>query len=147
MSSVTLEQADIIVSTALAKARESKLRPMTVAVLDAGGHLVVLKRENDASILRPRVAHGKAWGALGMGLPSRVMFSRAKEQPGFYNALSDLCDGNIVPMPGGVLIRDPAGGKIIGAVGISGDTGDHDEMCAIAGIKAAGLRADIGAET
>ena len=146
MSSVTLEQADVIVATALAKARENNLRPLTVVVLDAGGHAVALKRENDASILRPRIAHGKAWGALGMGLPSRVMFNRAKEQPGFYNALSDLCDGNIVPMPGGVLIRELAKGRIIGAVEISGDTGDNDETCAVAGIKTAGLYPDIGAE-
>ncbi|MCC6890518.1 MAG: heme-binding protein [Hyphomicrobiales bacterium] len=146
MSSVTLEQADVIIATALAKARESRLRPLTVVVLDAGGHAVALKRENDASILRPRIAHGKAWGALGMGLPSRVMFTRSKEQPVFYNALSDLCDGNIVPMPGGVLIRDGAQGKIIGAVGISGDSGDNDEVCAVAGIKAAGLHPDTGAD-
>jgi uncharacterized protein GlcG (DUF336 family) len=146
MSSVPLELADVIIATALAKARETNLRPLTVVVLDAGGHAVALKRENDASILRPRIAHGKAWGALGMGLPSRVMFSRAKEQPGFYNALSDLCDGNIVPMPGGVLIRESAKGRIIGAVGISGDSGDNDETCAVAGVKAAGLYPDIGAE-
>lgn len=147
MSSVTLEQADLIISVALAKARESKFRPLTVVVLDAGGHAVALKRENDASILRPRIAHGKAWGALGMGLPSRVMFSRSKEQPIFYNALSDLCGGNIVPMPGGVLIRDKTNGKIIGAVGISGDSGDNDEICAVAGVNAAGLHPDIGSDT
>jgi uncharacterized protein GlcG (DUF336 family) len=146
MSSVTLEQADLIISAALARAREINLRPLTVVVLDAGGHAVALKREDEASILRPRIAHGKAWGALGMGLPSRVMFGRSKEQPAFYNALSDLCGGNIVPMPGGVLIRDRPDGKIIGAVGISGDSGDNDEVCAVAGVKAAGLYADIGSD-
>jgi uncharacterized protein GlcG (DUF336 family) len=142
MSNVTLEQADVIINAALAKGRAEKLRPLTVVVLDAGGHAVALKRENDASILRPKIAHGKAWGALGMGLPSRTLFSRAKESPTFYVALSDLTDGNMVPMPGGVLIRDPANGKIIGAVGITGDTGENDELCAITGVKAAGLRPD-----
>lgn len=142
MSNVTLEQADLIITAALARGRMNNLRPLTVVVLDAGGHMVALKRENDASILRPKIAHGKAWGALGMGLPSRLLFDRAKESPTFYAALSDLSDGNMVPMPGGVLIRGSATGKIIGAVGISGDTGDNDEICAIAGVKAAGLHPD-----
>ena len=146
MCNVTLEQADIIIQAALAKAREMNLRPLTVVVLDSGGHAVALKRENGASTLRPQIANGKAAGAIGMGLPSRLMFKRAKEQPAFYNALSDLMAGNLVPMPGGVLIREAAGGPVIGAVGISGDTGDKDEVCAVAGITAAGLYGDVGAE-
>jgi uncharacterized protein GlcG (DUF336 family) len=143
MSTVTLAQASIIVDRALTKARELKLQPLTVAVLDAGGHYVALKREDHSSLLRPQIAHGKAWGALGMGQPSRVLFKRAKDNPQFFNALSDMCDGAMVPNPGGVLIRDAAG-LIVGAVGISGDTGDNDELCAVAGIEAAGLRADVG---
>ena len=139
MSDVTLEKADMIINAALTKARTINLRPLTVVVLDAGGHAVALKRENGASNLRPKIAHGKAWGALGMGLPSRLLYSRAKENPAFYVALSDLSDGNMVPMPGGVLIREAPQGKIIGAVGITGDTGENDETCAIAGVKAAGL--------
>ena len=146
MCNVTLEQADIIITAALAKARASNLRPLTVAVLDAGGHAVALKRENNSSTLRPQITHGKAAGAIGMGLPSRVMHKRAKEQPAFYTALSDLMGGHLVPMPGGVLVRAAKGGSIIGAVGASGDTGDNDELCAVAGIEAAGLYADIGAE-
>lgn len=146
MCNVTLEQADVIIQAALARARENNLRPLTVTVLDSGGHAVALKRENNSSTLRPQIAHGKAAGAIGMGLPSRLMFKRAKEHPTFYNALSNLSAGNLVPMPGGVLIREAPGGKIIGAVGISGDSGDNDEICAVAGILAAGLHADAGAE-
>jgi uncharacterized protein GlcG (DUF336 family) len=144
MCNVTLQQADTIVQAALAKARAAKLRPLTVVVLDAGGHAVALKREDNASTLRPQIAQGKAAGAIGMGLPSRLMHQRAKEQPAFYNALSDLMGGHLVPMPGGVLVRETVDGPIIGAVGISGDTGDNDELCAVAGIEAAGLYADTG---
>jgi uncharacterized protein GlcG (DUF336 family) len=144
MCNVTLEQADTIIATALAKARAEAMRPLTVVVLDSGGCTVALKRENGASILRPQIAHGKAWGAIGMGLPSRVMHARSKEQPLFYNALSDLAGGALVPMPGGVLVREERKGRIIGAVGISGDTGENDEICAVAGITAAGLFADTG---
>ena len=143
MASVTLEQASIIVDRAIAKARELKFQPLTVVVLDAGGHAVALKREDRSSLLRPQIAHGKAWGVLGMGMGGRALFKRAKDNPQFFNALSDLCDGDLVPNPGGVLIRD-AGGGILGSVGISGDTGENDEICAIAGIEAAGLRADPG---
>lgn len=143
MSNVTLAQASIIVDRALLVARERKFQSLTVVVLDAGGHMVALKREDNSSLLRPQIAHGKAWGALGMGQPSRVLFKRAKDNPQFFNALSDLSGGNMVPNPGGVLVRDESG-AIIGAVGISGDTGDNDETCAVAGIEAAGLRADIG---
>lgn len=143
MSNVSLEQASTIVDRALARGRELGLMPLTVVVLDAGGHAVAMKRENDSSILRPQIAHGKAYGALAMGLPSRVLFKRAKDNPPFFNALSDLCGGAMVPNPGGVLVRD-AGGRIIGAVGISGDSGDNDEICAVAGIQAAGLAADTG---
>ena len=143
MSNVTLDQASVIVDRAIAKGRELKLQPLTVVVLDAGGHAVALKREDKSSLLRPQIAHGKAWGALGMGLASRVLFKRARDNPQFFNALSDMCGGNMVPNPGGVLIRDAAG-LIVGAVGISGDTGDNDELCAVAGVEAAGLRADIG---
>lgn len=141
MTSVTLEQATIIVDTALATGRAKSFSPLTVVVLDAGGHQVAMKRENKSSILRPQIAHGKAWGALGMGMPGRKLRERAKDNPAFFGALSDLCGGNMVPNPGGVLIRDSAG-DVIGSVGISGDTGENDEICAIAGIEAAGLVAD-----
>ncbi len=143
MSNVTLDQASIIVDTTIAKGRELGFEPITVVVLDAGGHYVAMKRDDESSLLRPQIAHGKAWGALGMGLPGRKLRERAQANPSFFAALSDLCGGNMVANPGGVLLRD-AKGKIIGAVGASGDTGDNDEICIIAGIEAAGLIADAG---
>jgi uncharacterized protein GlcG (DUF336 family) len=143
--SVTLAQASTILDVALETAREMKLAPMTVAVLDAGGHLVAFKREDKSGILRYDIAYGKAWGALGMGFGSRTLFERAANTPQFFNALYAASGGRVVTNPGGVLIRDAAG-DIIGAVGISGDTSDKDEACAVAGIEAAGLKADPGGQ-
>jgi uncharacterized protein GlcG (DUF336 family) len=143
--SVTLAQASTIVDVALKKAREMNLAPLTVAVLDAGGHLVALKREDRSGILRYDIAYGKAWGALGMGFGSRTLSERAASTPQFFNALYAASGGRVVTNPGGVLIRD-AGGDIIGAVGISGDTSDKDEACAVTGIEAAGLKADPGGQ-
>jgi uncharacterized protein GlcG (DUF336 family) len=140
---LTLAQASTIVDIALATARDMELVPMTVAVLDAGGHLVAFKREDRSGILRYDIAYGKAWGALGMGFGSRTLYERAANTPQFFNALYAASAGRVVTNPGGVLIRD-AEGAIIGAVGISGDTSDKDEACAIAGIEAAGLFADPG---
>ena len=134
---LTLEKASIIVDKTLEKARELKIRPLCVAVLDEGGHLKALKREDGASILRPQIAIGKAWGAVGMGESSRELGQRLKDRPTFLNSLSDLSDGKVVPVAGGVLILD--GNSIIGAVGVSGGTSDEDEACAIEGIRAAGL--------
>ena len=143
MSNVTLQQASVIIDRALAVGREHKFMPLTFVVLDAGGHQVAMKREDGSSIARPQIAHGKAYGSLAMGLPSRVLFQRAKDNPAFINAVNALVNGNLVPNPGGVLIRN-ASGAVIGAVGASGDTGDNDEICCVAGIEAAGLKADIG---
>ena len=143
--SVTLAQASIIVDIALARAREMNLSPLTVAVLDAGGHLVAFKREDKSGILRYDIACGKAWGALGMGFGSRTLSERAANTPQFFSALYAASAGRMVPAPGGVLIRD-AGGDVIGAVGISGDIADKDEACAVAGIEAAGLAADPGGQ-
>ncbi len=144
MSNVTLAQASIIVDTALAKGRELNLHPLTVVVLDAGGHLVAMKREDKSGILRTEIATGKAWGTLGMGFGGREFARRAAGGGGlFLTALMEASGGKVVPAPGGVLIRDGAG-DIIGAVGISGDTSDKDETCAVAGIAAAGLKADTG---
>jgi len=134
---LSLEKAAIIVDKALAKAREMKYRPMCVAVLDEGGHVKALKREDGASILRPQIATGKAWGAIGMGESSRQLGERLKERLAFLGALSDMSGGKVVPVPGGVLILQD--GAIIGAVGVTGGTSDEDELCAIEGIKAAGL--------
>jgi len=141
MSSITLEAASRIVEAALARSREIGLQPLTVAVLDAGGHLVAFKREDNSGILRPDVAIGKAWGALGMGTSTRVLRDRLADRPSFQAALAVASGGRFIPVPGGVLIRDKAGAAI-GAVGISGDTSDKDEACAIAGIRAAGQQPD-----
>jgi uncharacterized protein GlcG (DUF336 family) len=137
---LTLDKANVIADQTLAKARDAKYRPMCVAVLDEGGCLKVLKREDAASILRPDIAVGKAWGAIGMGESSRSLSERLKERPAFLGALSVMSQGKVVPVAGGVLIMDGAdGNEIIGAVGVSGGTADEDEACAIAGIKAAGF--------
>ena len=143
--SVTLAQASTIVDVALKKARDNSLAPLTVAVLDSGGHLVAFKREDKSGILRFDIAFGKAWGALGMGFGSRTLAGRAAKTPQFFTMLAAASNGRMVTNPGGVLIRDSAG-TIIGACGISGDTSDKDEMCAIAGIEAAGLKADPGTD-
>ena len=135
--SLTLDKASIICDQALAKAREMKIRPLCVAVLDDGGNLKALKREDGASILRPQIAISKAWGAVGMGESSRSLADRLKDRPAFLGALSDMSGGKVVPVAGGVLIMD--GNTIIGAAGASGGTSDEDEACVIAGIQAAGL--------
>jgi uncharacterized protein GlcG (DUF336 family) len=134
---LTLEQANTIIDGALAKARQMKIRPVCVAVLDEGGTLKGLKREDGASLLRPQIAIGKAWGAVAMGESSRSLADRLKERPAFLGALSDMSGGKVVPVPGGVLIM--AENIIIGAAGASGGTADEDETCVVAGIKAAGL--------
>ena len=120
---LTLDKANVIADQTLAKARDAKYRPMCVAVLDEGGCLKVLKREDAASILRPDIAIGKAWGAVGMGESSRSLSERLKERPAFLGALSVMSQGKVVPVAGGVLIMDGAdGNEIIGAVGVSGGT-------------------------
>lgn len=143
VNGLTLAQAETITDAALAKGHALGLLPLTVVVLDAGGHVKVTKREDGASLLRPEVAHGKAYGALAMGLGGRELARRSQAMPGFMNALSDLAGGAAVPVPGGVLVR-AADGALLGAVGISGDVSAQDEVAAVAGIEAAGLLADTG---
>jgi len=141
--SVTLAQASSIVDATLKTARELKQMPQTVVVLDTGGHVVCAKREDGSGIIRFEVAVGKAYGALGMGWGSRTMMERAGQNPNFLTAIVAASNGRMVPNPGGVLIRN-ADNRILGAIGISGDTGDNDEIIAVAGIEAAGLKADPG---
>lgn len=140
---LTLAQASAIVDVALKAARDQKQMPQTIVVLDAGGHLVCAKREDGSGIIRYDIAFGKAYGALGMGWGSRTSMERAAQNPNFFAAVEAASGGRLVPNPGGVLIRDAAN-VIVGAVGISGDTGDNDEIIAVAGIEAAGLKADPG---
>jgi len=143
MDDLTLDTASLIVDKALEKGREMGFVPLTIVVLDAGGQLKVLKREDGSSLLRPEIAMGKAWGALGMGFGGRELARRAKNNPIFFGALSDMSGGRMVPNPGAVLIRS-ASGEILGSIGISGDKAGNDEICAVYGIEAAGLKADTG---
>ena len=141
---ITLSQANTIVTAALAEARKQKLDPIVVAVLDAGGHLVAYQREDGAGIARFDIAFAKAWGSLGMGFGSRELTERvAKGAATFITALAVATNGRMAPSPGGIIIRD-ADNHVIGAVGISGDVGDKDEACGLAGIAAAGLRGQTG---
>lgn len=140
---LTLATARAIVDAALAKSTELKLKPLAIAVLDPRGCLIAFAAQDGTSLLRGDVARGKAYGALALGIGSRAIFKRAQEQAFFVDAVNTLAQGAIVPVPGGVLIRD-AGGALVGAIGISGDTSDNDETCAVAGIDAVSLRADVG---
>lgn len=143
MEPLLLKDASHMVDSALAHGRVLDCGPLTVAVLDAGGHLLALKREDASGILRPRIAEAKAWGALGMGAGGRNLARRAAEAPAFFQSLMAISEGRIAPVPGGVLIRDGEGG-VIGAVGVSGDHPDRDEECAVHGIASAGFTADAG---
>jgi uncharacterized protein GlcG (DUF336 family) len=144
MSQVTLAQANVIVAGALAKGHELKLAPLTVVVLDAGGHPVSVQREDRSGILRFEMATGKAYGALATGFGSREWFVRTSTQPHFVSAVATVSQGRLLPVPGGVLIEDESG-LVLGAVGISGDNSDNDEACCVAGVHAAGLWARVGA--
>ena len=143
MSSLTLEQASKITDAALQEGARRKFAPLCVVVLDPGGHALVLKRMEKASISRPQIATAKAAGCLGMGFGGRELARRAQAVPAFFTALASIFPQGIVPVAGGVLIRNAAG-ELLGAMGVSGDTSDNDEVCAVAGIQAAGLVADTG---
>lgn len=146
MPGLGLSQANAVIVGALRHGRALQCPPLTVAVLDPGGHLVALQREDGSGILRVEIAFGKAWGALGMGLPSRTLARRADGMPRFFDSLASVANGRMVPVPGGVLVRS-ADGEVIGAVGVSGDTSsDRDEECAVHGISQCGLIADIGTQ-
>ena len=143
MSALTLKVALDLTAQALNTGRRISAAPLTVAVLDSGGHLLALQREDGASLLPPSIAIGKAWGAIALGKGSRLLALDAQQRPAFFAALNGMGQSDVVPAPGGVLIRD-AQGQVIGAMGISGDTSDIDEQCAISAIEAQGLRADAG---
>ncbi len=140
---LTLNMARSIVDNALAKSKELGLKPLAVAVFDERGCLRAFLSQDGTSLLRGDVAQGKAYGALALGMGSRAIFKRAQEQPFFVDAVNSLAQGKIIPVPGGVLMRDKSG-VLIGAVGVSGDTSDNDETCAIAGVAAAGLIPEAG---
>jgi len=144
MTTLKLAQAGAIIDAALAEGRKRRLAPLAVAVLDAGGHLIAFKREDGAGFVRFDIAYGKAWGALGMGFGTRELADRAARFPTFVAALSAASQGRMIPSPGGVLIA-ATDGDVVGAIGISGDIGDNDEACAMAGIAAAGMSGIPGA--
>ena len=139
MSSITLDQANAIIAAAFVKARDLALKPLGVVVLDAGGHMIAAQRQDGASALRLQIAQGKATGALGLGVSSRKIAEMAVEKPAFVTALATLASSGIVPAAGGVIVVGSVGGPL-GAVGISGDTSDNDEVCVLAGLAAAGLK-------
>jgi uncharacterized protein GlcG (DUF336 family) len=141
---LSLNQANEIVAAAMAAGQEHGFAPLCVVVLDPGGHALALQRDERASISRPEIATGKAAGCLGMGFGGRELAKRAQAVPGFFTALASIFPKGIVPVAGGVLIRDQPG-NLLGAIGVSGDTSDNDEICAVAGIQAVGLVADTGA--
>lgn len=137
MHGLSLTQADQIADGALAKAREIGCKPMTVAVVDAGGCLLVLKREDGSGILRPEIAFAKAWGPMGMGIGGRAMAKRASDSPQFWAALNSISAGRLAPVAGGLLILKD--GQVIGGIGMSGDVPDNDEACSIGGVESAGF--------
>lgn len=140
MTNLNLAQARSIIDAALVEARKRNFAPLAVAILDTGGHLIAFQREDGAGFARFEIAYGKAWGALGMGFGTRELADRGARFPAFVASISTATQGRMIPSPGGVLIMDKES-EVIGAVGISGDAGDNDEACAIAGIESAGFLA------
>lgn len=143
MKGLTLEKANLIISGAISKARSLQMSPLTIVVLDAAGQLKALQREDGATVIRQQIATAKAWGAVNMGISSRSLATVAEHRPDFMNALITIAEGKIMPVPGGVLIRSRETNAILGAIGISGDSSEQDERCAIAGIEAAGFVAGV----
>ncbi|MBC7633763.1 heme-binding protein [Aeromicrobium sp.] len=140
---LSLDTARAIISSALAHAAQTDCKPMTVVVLDAGGHVVAVERQDGSSNKRFEIAFGKAHGAVSLGMGSRALMARAEQQPYFIAAATSAIGGSLVPVPGGVLVHDDAG-RLLGVVGVSGDTSDKDEAIAIVGIEAAALTAVTG---
>ena len=140
---ITLAQSRTLIDAALAKGRALNLKPLSVVVLDPRAAMVAMMSEDGVSQMRARIAHGKANAAIALGMGTRALMNRAEQQAYFIQAVNGVAGGDMVPVPGGVLIQDQEG-ALLGAVGISGDTSDNDEAAAIAGIEAAGLNAVTG---
>ena len=139
MTGIALEQANRIIAAGFEKGRALGLKPLSIAVLDPGGHLIAFARADGSSTLRPQIACAKAGGALGLGVSSRAIGDMAAERPVFVGSLGPISPHGVVPAAGGVIVVDEDG-AVLGAVGVTGDTSDNDELCALAGIAAAGLR-------
>jgi len=142
MSRLTLKQANTIVEKAFEKAREMKIKPLAVVVVDDSGNIVSAQRQDGASMFRVDVGLGKAWGAVAMSCSSRTLAKRAKDNPNFLLTLAATSKGKFLPQPGAVLIRN-GNGEIVGAAGASGGTGEEDEACCAHGVEQAGLKAEI----
>ena len=142
MAKVTLEQANKIIEAGQAKGRALDIGPLTIVVLDDGGHLVSMQREDKSGIMRFEIAFGKAWGGLAIGRASRANETDFLTREHFGVAIAAASGGRVIPVAGGVLIRD-ADGNVAGAVGVTGDSSDNDEACAVAGIEAAGLTPQV----
>ena len=140
MNRITLDQANRIVTGAFQKGAESKFKPLSVVVLDPGGHVIAFQRQDGASTMRFQIASGKASGALALGVSSRKIAEMAAERPSFVASLGPIALQGVIPAAGGVIVTGE-GGVVLGAVGVTGDTSDNDEVCALAGIAAAGLKA------
>ncbi len=143
MPTLDFELAAQLAAETLRQARALGLKPLAAAVLDPAGHPLAVLRDEQASFLRPQIATGKARGCLGMGFGGRELARRAQAMPAFFDAINSLTDGGVIPVAGGVLLRD-AGGHVLGAIGVSGDTSDNDERCALLAIEALGLIGDSG---
>ena len=141
MTKISLEQANTIIDTAMKKGQEAKMRPLSAAVLDAGGNLIAFKKADNSSVMRFEIAFGKAYAAVGMGMASRNIETMAQQRPHFANALAAASGGRVIPVAGGILVKSKDG-EVIGAVGVTGDTSDNDELAAKAGVEAAGLLTD-----
>ncbi len=142
MTTLNLQNSISITDAVFSKSRELNTAPLTVAILDQGGKLISLLRQDGSSMLRPDIAIAKAWGAVALGKSSRAIGDDAQQRPAFVSALNTLAQGNLIPVPGGVLIRNERE-EVIGAIGISGDTSDVDELCAVAGVREVGLIPDV----
>lgn len=139
MAEINLKKARTIIAKVRAKGQEMGLKPLSVIILDAGGNVKAFEREDGSPNLRFQVAHGKAYGAIGFGANTRKLTEIAAERPQFIAGLTSAFGGALIPSPGGVLVYDSRG-NVIGAVGVTGDTGDNDEIAAMAGIEAAGYK-------
>ncbi len=141
--SLTLEQANTMIQAGMAKGPELGSTPLTITVLDSGGHQKAMQRSDEATFFRPQIAFGKAWGSLALGMASRNLFGMGEGQPMFMNSLINLSDQRMVPVPGGVLIKNQQG-EVPGSIEITSDTSDNDEACAVAAVEAIDLTADCG---
>lgn len=143
MTTLDFELAARLAAATLHQARALGVQPLAAAVLDHAGHPLALLRDEQASFLRPQIATGKARGCLGMGFGGRELARRAQAMPAFFDAINSLTDGEVIPVPGGILLRS-SDGRVLGAIGVSGDTSDNDERCALLAIEALGLIGDTG---